>query len=74
MQNTLSLSEGIPVNIRAISERAYTVFTCKACGQSLGESDGESLIVGAVVMRRTVTLGCRCCGRELVWSKPRVVK
>lgn len=74
MQNELSLSQGIPVNVRAWPERVYTVFTCKACGQPLGESDGESLIVGAVVMRRTVTLGCRCCGRELVWSKPRNCK
>ncbi len=74
MQNELSLSQGIPVNIRVIPERVYTVFTCKACGQPLGESDGESLIVGAVVMRRTVTLGCRCCGRELVWSRQRVGK
>lgn len=74
MQNTLSLSEGIPLAVCIVPERVYTVFTCKACGQPLGESDGESLIVGAVLMRRTVTLGCRCCGREIVWSKPRALK
>lgn len=74
MQNTLPLSEGVQIAMQALPVRAYTVFMCKTCGQPLGESDGESLIVGAVVMRRTVTLGCRCCGRELVWSKPRGLK
>lgn len=74
MQNTLPLQEGVQIAMQALPVRVYTVFTCKACGQPLGESDGESLIVGAVVMRRTVTLGCRCCGRELVWSKPRGLK
>lgn len=74
MQEQLSLSERVQIAAPPLPVRVFTVFTCCACGQPLGESDGETLIVGAVVMRRTVTLGCRCCGRELVWSKPKGLK
>lgn len=40
---------------------------CKRCGNVVGVTSATTLVLGAVRIRRSVTLECQCCQQSFMW-------
>jgi hypothetical protein len=53
--------------LRPEPEHPIYPLPCRRCGQPVGETDGDALIIGNARFSRPVTLTCRGCGAGQTW-------